>query len=324
MANEEQKRGLLGNIVSILIVIVIVAVGLWGLTWLLQGGLGSLPSFFGGNEELTLTPESMTVEPDVPFTLQWTDSTRGSGVYAFAYQCVNGVTLAAASTLGSYSDIACDTPYQIASDARALPLVAHVTAPNAVDIPFALAYIENGAKIAEASGVMNVTARGGTTTPSTGSGTTTPTKPTTQKPPTTKPQGNGTPSPSTNKPTYVNLAIQNIQTGWSDGYYGWSVKNTFNSMETAAVRFRVTNTGTGTSGQWRFIADLPTSPAQPYISEYQRGLRPGESFEFTVRADHLQVGNPAFVIRIETIGADMTPGDNTASAAINVYNSGSW
>lgn len=317
MANEEEKRGLLGNIVSILIVIVIVAVGLWGLTWLLQGGLGTLPSFFGGTKTLTLTTESMTVEPDVPFTLQWTDTTRGSGVYAFAYQCVNGVKLAAASTLGSYSDIACDTPYQIASDARSLPLVAHVTATKAVDVPFALAYIENGAKVAETSGVMNVAVRGATTTPSTGTATTT--KPTTQKPTTTKPTTNGTTSPSTGKPAYVNLAIQHIQTGWSDGYYGWSVKNTFNSMETAAVRFRVTNTGTGTSGQWRFIADLPTSPVRPYISEYQRGLRPGESFEFTIRADHLQVGNPAFVIRIETIGTDMTPSDNTASAAINVY-----
>ena len=334
MANSiERSRGPVANIIAIVAIIAVVALGLWAaanLVRFLPNIFASIPNPF--SRGLSLGEERTVAESGVPFTVAWEDKTREGGVYAFAYQCVEGVRIEIASGADTFAPSACDTPYQLASDARTIVLRAFGSGPEA-EVPFALAYILEAEKADETSGTIVVQNRtaplpntgvnsGATSTPTTPApkpvATTTPaTKPATPTPSQPKQPVTQTPTP---KPRIVNLAVKSLQTGVVDTNNFLSPRTVFVNYEMGAARFQVTNTGTVTSGMWRIIADLPTNPVRQYISPYQRGLRPGESFEFTVRFDRMQAGNPSVRVRVETaVAEDSNYADNYAAQMIAVY-----
>jgi len=133
--------------------------------------------------------------------------------------------------------------------------------------------------------------------------TPTPTQPTTPTPGT--PTVIAVPVPGTGTPVLygkADLAIRLIEVG----YLRTSSPDSFVKAsrvpegERAAFRFRVTNTGTNSSGTWEFEAKLPTSPRYTYESRAQKSLLPGQYADFTLGYDRARDGENDITIEIDS------------------------
>ena len=88
-----------------------------------------------------------------------------------------------------------------------------------------------------------------------------------------------------------------------------------------AVRFTIKNVGTGTSGQWRFSASIPTQTAYIYQSQPQQPLAPGDSIDYTLGFDQANRGAGQVIsitANFDHTVAESNPNNNSASANITI------
>lgn len=70
--------------------------------------------------------------------------------------------------------------------------------------------------------------------------------------------------------------------------------------ERPAIKFRVTNIGTNTSGSWKFSAKLPTTTSYTFESRAQQSLAPGQYVDFTLGFDRAKDGENRISLKIDT------------------------
>lgn len=154
----------------------------------------------------------------------------------------------------------------------------------------------------------------------------TPTTPTTPKPRPTTPVVITVPVTGTTAPLYgkADLSVRLMETGYlktadTDSF----VKdNTVPDGKRPAIKFRVTNNGTNSTGSWEFKAKLPTTSTFTYTSRTQRSLMPGEYVDYTLGFDRAKDGENHITITIDS-GNDVSESNennNTLSVEIDVEN----
>ena len=67
-----------------------------------------------------------------------------------------------------------------------------------------------------------------------------------------------------------------------------------------AVKFRVTNVGTNTTGSWEFDAKLPTSSTYTFSSPTQQSLLPTQHIDYVLGYDRAKDGENRFTITVDS------------------------
>lgn len=278
-------------ILSIFLIIVVIAVALWGGLYLFR----LIPSFWGSSTPtLSITAPLTEVDPDTRISLSWEYPDTESGVFSFQYGCTPNASLEAPVAEGGvFGAITCGVPYGVPSTERAITLIGKNTGTTRADIPVLIQYSDgNGNIVASATSTLHITS-GPTTTeePAETPTTTTNTTPTT---PTTPPAG--TPD----------LMVKNLYVATIDPYTG-----------TVELHFEVQNIGTGASGPWSFVATLPTSPNYRYQSPEQRSLGSQDGIVFTLRFDRVLGGTITIDVDEANRVRESNEYNNTASTIVS-------
>ncbi len=91
-----------------------------------------------------------------------------------------------------------------------------------------------------------------------------------------------------------------------------------------AVTFTIKNSGTNTTGQWRFSASIPTQTAYIYQSQQQQSLNPGDSIDYTLGFDQANKGTDQMIsisANFDRAFIELTTDNNNASAKITILGS---
>lgn len=115
------------------------------------------------------------------------------------------------------------------------------------------------------------------------------------------------------------LAIAIVDTGIINGVGNFIPATSTGSGEQTGLVFEVSNSGTAASGQWRFVAHLPTLSGD-FTSELQDSLNPGEKIRYTIGFQLLRnQGQNTVSIDIDPtrqITTEANRNNNTASVII--------
>ncbi|MDQ5955475.1 MAG: hypothetical protein QG621_478 [Patescibacteria group bacterium] len=308
-------RDALLRAISIIGLIAILVLGAWGIIQIVMG----LPSFFerfssgttppptttSSSEQIIITAPSI-VTSGQPFTLAW-QRKGGSGTvsYSFSYACVEGLSFAAPTPAGKYTQVPCNTPFNYTNATQTVDLIALLptTATKQVQTALTVKAIRLSDNTATASASSTLTilpaksaqpaASANTGTTHTSSGTSSRYTPSGR---TTNLYGN---------PDLVARIISARPVG--DRY---------------SVQFEISNVGTNvTPYGWEFTANLPLTPAYTYASHPQQKLYPGDKIVYTLGFDaptYNYYYNNTFSITADPqyLTNDANRSNNTASVSI--------
>jgi hypothetical protein len=122
-----------------------------------------------------------------------------------------------------------------------------------------------------------------------------------------------------------NLTTTVIAVGYVDDNNNFVADNTINSSQALAVKFRITNTGTNTTGPWRLHASIPTrsNGTFEFNSDQEESLVPNQVVDFTLHLDprDVKVGNNQEIDITADSDHDVkesNENDNDATAIISV------
>lgn len=157
---------------------------------------------------------------------------------------------------------------------------------------------------------------------------------TTEDPDTTTPTTPATPRPGTPTVIQVPVTVPVAPYGKADlivritdiGYLRSSNIDTFVEDDTVpegkrpAFKFRVTNTGTNTTGSWEFKVKLPTTSTYTYVSRGQASLAPGQYVDYTLGFDRAKDGENRVTVTVDSSDDvnESNENNNTASTDIEV------
>ncbi|MBI4068311.1 hypothetical protein HY413_02800 [Candidatus Kaiserbacteria bacterium] len=313
MALQERGGiGTFGNIATIVVFIIIITIGLWGAISAVRLAptiFSSISDTFTGTPGIEVSIPSTEVRSGEVFTLSWQDSVHTNGIYTIAYTCTPNVDLQITSNGSSANPLPCDTTFAIPATETSLRLIPILKSGNRASVPISIVYIDNDGK-QQTEGKTSLTVIKGssvvaaTTTPKT---TSVATKPTTGAAPAPKPTG--TPD----------LAIRLVAMGVIDSQTGMFVqKNVFGSYETVTYKFDVANRGSGRTGSWSFVADLPTNTSQLYQSPMQNPLGPGDHIEFTLNFSAPVSGSVVIHVDPTNAVSESNESNNTLYQSISV------
>lgn len=289
-----------------------------GLTNNFAASLLSVRSLFGTSQTLALQVNPGVVSPQDTFVLSWTQDAHDEteGTYALVYECTPGVHLASPLSANTDHVIFCNTPFPIATEENELTLQAVSINEDPTNLPLRIEFTPTDSTDVTAEGETTVTvvhtaeqlaviAGTGTSTQETTTDTTEPTTPTTPlapQPPVTTIVTNTTPVDDPNGTPDLTVAILAVGTVSHAGSFTQKAEP-LNPDERLAVRFVVENTGTKSSGPWRFEAELPTEPREHYRSPEQESLPPGARVEYILGFDQVEDDRARITIDI-TIDPD--------------------
>jgi len=260
-AKDTSKPTLLSNIIALVGFFFILIVLIWGLMNITRWLPGLFSFLNSPSKTLSVSIDKSAVLSGTPTTISWTHNAK-KGSYVFTYECRTGTVIKVAQSDNSYTPLSCATAYAVSADgAHAIRVVPEVTNAS-LSVPVTITYRDEKS-VAGASGSanLNITFATPIETPST------PKKPTTGATSTT--------------PKVPDLAVRMIGVGTlTNGTY--SAASTIRRGETIAFRFEVKNVGGAATGNWNFVANMPSTSNPSYSSVTQQSLNPGDRIEYTL------------------------------------------
>lgn len=235
-------------------------------------------------------------------TIDWDDD-ENTGIYSFAFTCIDGVTVTAMRTDGGRA-IECDTKYLLGED-TSITLSAESNLPDTVTIPYDIYFKRVGDTDTYRTGngsfmvasVVKEEATGEVAGESTSEEevvveNTTPTTPTVVPEPVIEYQYA---IPASNPNGFVDLAAKFVNVGGDvDGRF---VAGSLQKESTGAFQFEVKNIGTKTSSNWKFTVTLPDGGN--YTSETQRPLKPNERTTLALSINTDDDSSHTFIVVVE-------------------------
>jgi hypothetical protein len=289
---------MLVNILTIIGLIILIVIVIWGLLHIARLSSSWFSGFFSNTPKEAITVTAPSAAPaGAPFALSWSYEPSEAGSYALIYKCEDGLQLAVPTQTGIFHSVPCGASYTLGTSTQTavLPVLAASSSIKAMlSILYLPAQRRDGAP-AQGSASVNITP--GTTPPPVSEGT----KPEPETP--AGPQPTGT----------ADLTVRVLAVGVIDASGAFVPRQPVNQYEMAAVQFDVVNVGTGTSGSYTFMAQLPTSQPYTYASPVQEPLAPGSHVVNTLR--FTQAVSGTFMV---TVNGDAIPGNNSASQFISV------
>lgn len=286
-----------GRVLGLLVLLfAVVWVGMRGfenrasVTEALANAIAGIQAFFTPSERLVISVIDSQIVVNEPFTLVWEHRGKTTdGAYTFSYDCKEGVYLSRKGATNLDDTLFCNTEIPLLDSETKLSLTAHGTVLGVIELPVHIAYTENGSPRATLTGdavlgVQDERFDDATSTDATDTVLT----------PTTPAQTPGTPTtvtiPVVSTPNLfgkADLSVHVIGYGLVDNSTGVfeakdAIPHTLPSGKRGAIRFEIVNVGTNVSGEWRFEAELPTSPNYTYTSDDQQTLFPGDKIVYTL------------------------------------------
>lgn len=299
MSDERRRTGLLGDIVSIVALIILGLILIWGAYHIFSLTKGWIASLFPRSREssgivISAPPE---VRSGAAFDISWKNETGAEGGYAFAYQCKNGLSFMMKNAKGEPEKVPCGTAYRIPlSLGTSISLKPSLTGASTT-VPFSII-------LATGTSTPNVIAQGNSTVtvlpgveletiPSPGS------------------------AASTDGPRQVagqpDLAVTIVSAGYIDPATDQFIVGAPTVPGAlSAVQFDIANVGSATTGTWVFSAVLPTGTGFVYRSPSQTPLSPGEHILNTLRFSGTAVNGETFTVTASDT-RDMNTKNDSAS-----------
>lgn len=306
--NQNIKNGIktAGRVFGLLVVLfAVVWVGMRGfenratVTEALANAIAGIQSFFTPSERIVISVVDSQIVVDEPFTLVWEHRGKDTdGSYMFSYDCKEGVYLSQKNNMNVDNTLFCNTEIPLLDSETELSLTAHGSVLGVIELPVHIAYTENGSPRVNLTGdavlgVQDERFDDATSTDETDDVLT----PTVPAQTTTVPQTITVPVVSTpNLFGKADLIVRVIGYGLVDNSSGAfeeldEIPRNLPSGKRGAIRFEVVNVGTNVSGEWRFEAELPTSPNYTYKSDDQQTLFPGDKIVYTLGFNKVRRGD---------------------------------
>lgn len=323
----DKKPGFIANIIAAVGFFFILLIILWALInitrWApaLFDAVGGL--FGGGNnvsEILTISTNPSSIENGNTVAVSW-DHNANKGSYAFTYACTSGSSIQVPTAASTFTTLPCESAYVVsASEAHSIQIKA-LTSASSVTIPVFVTYRDEE-NIAGASDSTSITvtnssvgssSSGGSSTSSSGGSSSSSSS--------SSSSGSGSSSSSGGYTGNPDLSVSLLG-------FGVIVNNTFtptsqiNPSDTAAIKFKVANTGTNYSGAWRFRASLPANPTYIYESVAQQSLEPGAYIEYTLRFTNPAPNGGQISVQVDPQNAvaESNEINNNLNYNVSVYN----
>lgn len=286
-----------GRVFGLLVILfAVVWVGMQGfenratVTKALANAVAGIQAFFTPSERIVISIVDSQIVVNEPFTLVWEHRGKDTdGSYVFSYDCKEGVYLSRKGETNLDDTLFCNTDIPLLDSETELILTAHGSVLGVVELPVHIAYTENGSQRVNLTGdavlgVQDERFDDATSTEATDTVLT----------PTTPAQTPGTPTtvtiPVVSTPNLygkADLTVRVLGYGLVDNSSGAfeemnEIPRSLPSGKRGAIRFEVVNIGTNVSGEWRFEAELPTSPSYTYKSDDQQTLFPGDKIVYTL------------------------------------------
>lgn len=306
---ETSRRGLLGDFLAIIALIILALILIWGATHLFSLVRDWVASSRGGTAAtgLTVTAPAQARSGE-RFTVSWKNNTGKEGTYAFVYQCKSGLAFKTAFATGTPQQIPCGVAYRLpASLGTSAALMPVLTSNASTTVPFSILLgTTTTTPTVLAQGNASITIMPGAVAYETipGGGSTTPR-------PSDRPVPSGPPD----------LAVRIVGVGYIDPVTDAFVVGAPNSPAAlSAVQFDIINVGSGSTGNWSFSAVLPTGTGYTYRSPVQAPMGPGDHVLNTLRFSGTAVNGGEFTVTASD-ARDMNTKNDTARVFVpgNAY-----
>lgn len=288
MTEEQKSRGLLGDILAIIALIILALILIWGAVHLFSLVRGWVSSSSGGQKqesELAITAPK-EVRSGETFSVSWKNNSGKKGEYAFVYQCKAGLAFKTAYATGTSQRIPCGVAYRLPpAEGTTLRLTPSLTSAASTTVPFSIL-------LATGTSTPTVLAQAGsaiTVLPGSVSYETVP------HPESAQTDGyDAAPTAQSGPP---DLAVSIVGVGYIDPMTDQFIVGAPTSPTAlSAVQFDIANVGGGSSGVWSFSAVLPTETNYPYRSPEQAPLGSGEHILNTLRFSGMALNGGEFSV----------------------------
>lgn len=256
----------------------------------LSSALAGIQSLFTPAERIVISVVDNQIVVNEPFTLTWEHRGKDTdGSYTFSYECRDDVHLTRKGDDGLFDTVFCNMPLPILADDTLLTLTAAGEVNGVIDIPVRVSYTENNSVAPAREGVAILSVQETRFDDATSTTTTDdtaldaplvpvqPSRPVTYVPAVTTPDLFGKADLTVSVLAY---GLVNTKTGEFEAVD--EIPYNLPSGKRGAIQFEVQNIGTNVSPEWRFEAELPTSPSYTYRSDDQQALFPQDRIVFTI------------------------------------------
>lgn len=267
------------NILTIVGLVILGIIVIWGLIHLASLSSGWFASFFSSDKSASIeihAPER--ADSGTPFALNWDYEPEEVGVFAIQYACADGLQMAVPAAEGRFQPIPCGASLVIGTSTT-LALLPILSASDPVRAALSVIYISEASKEKVAEGAAIVVIDAG------------------EAPAAPEPEPEDSVDPRPSGPADLTVAITGV-----------SVDPGGN----AVVTFNISNAGSGTSDTYSFTAQLPTLQPYTYVSSAQTPLSPGSYVVNTIRFSQAIPGTI-----MVTVSGDASTHNNTASQFLN-------
>lgn len=337
---EENKTSAIKTLAIIGFIAAIVA-GLWITVQVVRyiptafTSLASIAdSIYGTPKDIEIAAEKDVVNSGESFRFTFKPM-RGEGSYVFSYRCVDGISAETRDISGEIVRVACDEEVELASGrllgAQGAEVLFTSEKKRFSDVPFTLAFYEDGADDAASFTTNIVTVVNATIPEGTGVATTgTTTKPVVTKPVVTKPVATAKPTtPSKPKPTNTTTYVQKVPVTTTsfpvsnpNGHIDLDVTlvtpSTMDAGEDESIQVIVKNVGTKTSKDWKVEVSYPAEGDSTFTSKAQAPLLPGERATMTIRFTATDDEGTKTVKAKATTQNDSKTSNNSVSKSVKI------
>ncbi|MBM3272115.1 hypothetical protein FJY94_02415 [Candidatus Kaiserbacteria bacterium] len=302
MSDERRRTGLLGDIVSIVALIILGLILIWGAYHIFSLSKGWIASLFPRSQEssgIVITAPG-EVRSGTGFDISWKNKTGKEGGYAFAYQCKSGLSFVMKNANGEPEKVPCGTAYRIPlSLGTSISLKPTLTGASTT-VPFSII-------LATGTSTPTVIAQGNSTLT---------VLPGIDLEPIPGPGSAGATENPRQPAGQPDLAVTIIAVGYIDpGTDQFVVGAPTMPSALSAVQFDIANVGSATTGSWVFSAVLPTGTGFVYRSPSQVPLAPGEHILNTLRFSGTAVNGETFTVTASDT-RDMNTKNDSASTFV--------
>lgn len=286
------KRAMsVANILAIIGFIILLVIVIWGLIHLARLSSPWFASLFDSDNSAIVVTAPADATNGKAVQINWKHEAEVEGMYAFMYQCTQGVQFKVTAPDETLLTIPCGAAFSAGPLAKTITVLPTLSGTTTATANISIVFIpreQNPDEHARGNAAIKIT-NGSTVEPE-------PTTPTTPRP-TTPTNPRPTNPPAQTGPANLRVVITSISTDAS-------------GMTTAT--FDIANVGGSTSGTYYFNATLPTSPMQTYASQPQNPLGVGSHIVNTLRFAPTTSGT--FSV---TVTGDSSPANNSASQFVN-------
>jgi hypothetical protein len=325
--NDLPKSGMFSNILAVAGLVVLIAIIVWGLSYVVsfsKSWISSFPSFFRPSSSIKVTAPLGKIPSGEEFPISWRYAPRSAGTYAFLYECQEGVQFKTTILKGLQAVIPCGIGYSMLSDNNSFAAIPFLSGTSSLAVPFSIIFMSNapivpGETVSQPNGSATVTVIAAET-PVESTGRISATVMTSVAPESvsaTEPMQaeNHAILPVTNN---ADLSVKILSVGVIDPVSGAIIpRRPASANDIAAVRFLISNEGGIYTGEWHFTANLPTVPATPYTSPVQKSLAPKDSIENTLRFNNA-IPNEIFSVTVDPANKVVESDETNNTASVNI------